>query len=175
VWAPPESVQVDLEAELAVVIGKGGRRIPAERALEAVFGWSVLNDVSVRDFQRRGAQVTPGKNFERTAPFGPFVVTRDEVPNPAGLGVRSFIDDIPMQDSHTGNLMFDVPALIADISTFTRLEPGDVIATGTPPGVGMGRRPPRWVRPGEVMRCVVDGVGELANRLVPEPWPEADA
>jgi 2-keto-4-pentenoate hydratase/2-oxohepta-3-ene-1,7-dioic acid hydratase in catechol pathway len=169
VWLPPESEEVDLEAELAVVIGRGGRRIPRERALDAVFGWSVFNDVSVRDYQRRGSQWTPGKNFERTAPFGPFVVTRDELPDPVGLEVSSAIDDVDMQRSDTSHLLFDIPTLIADLSTFTTLEPGDIIATGTPPGVGQARTPPRWVRAGEVMHCRVAGVGELRNRLVPEP------
>lgn len=169
VWMPPDSEQMDLEAELAVVIGAGGRRISKERALDAVFGWTVFNDVSIRDLQKRGSQWTPGKNFDRSGPLGPFVVTRDEVADPIGLEIASHIDDEGMQRLDTGHMVFDIRTLIADISSFTTLQPGDVIATGTPPGVGVGRVPPRWVKVGETMRCSVEGIGELRNLVVAEP------
>lgn len=161
---PPDCEDVDLEAELCAVVGRGGRRIPRERALDAVFGWTVLNDVSVRSWQHRGSQWTPGKNFDRTAPCGPYVVTRDELQDIGSAEVWSAIDGFEMQRAPVSHMMYDIAALVADISSFTTLEPGDLIATGTPPGVGAGRTPPRWLRPGEEVRCGVQGVGELRNR-----------
>lgn len=165
---PLESDQYDLEVELMVVIGRGGRRISRDRALEAVFGYTVFNDVSVRDFQKRGSQWTAGKNFDRTGPCGPFVVTADELPDPSSLRLASAINEEAMQHGATRDLIFDVPTLLAELSTFTTLEPGDLIATGTPPGVGLGRTPPRWIRPGEMIHCMIDGIGELHNRAVPD-------
>lgn len=169
IWYPGATGQLDLEVELAVVIGKGGRHIPKERALDAVFGYMVLNDVSARDLQFRASQWTVGKNCDHTAPCGPFVVTRDELPDPPILPLGSDIGGEPMQASHTGDLIFDLPTLIADLSSFATLLPGDVIATGTPGGVGMFRTPPRWLKVGDTIHCWVDGVGELVNRVVEEP------
>ena len=165
---PEASDHLDMESELGVVIGRRGRNIPRSQALDHVAGYMVFNDFSVRDFQNRGSQWTPGKNFDGTAPCGPFLVTRDEVTDVKNLGIGSDIDGVTMQESNTERMIFDVETLIADASTFATLEPGDIIATGTPPGVGFKRNPPRFVRAGEVVRCWVEGVGELRNPVVPE-------
>jgi acylpyruvate hydrolase len=165
---PRASDRLDLESELAIVIGRGGRYIPRAEAMDHVAGYMVLNDFSVRDFQQRGSQWTPGKNFDGTAPCGPFLVTPDEVGNVASLGIGSDIDGATMQSSSTEHMIFDVPTLIADASTFATLEPGDIIATGTPPGVGFKRKPPRFVAAGEVVHCWVEHVGEIRNRVVEE-------
>ena len=163
---PREVPEVDFEAELVVVIGKGGRRIPREQAFDAVFGWTVGNDVSVRPMQHRGTQWTPGKNFDRTAPLGPYIVTRDELQDPRDCRVHSALEEGEMQSGVVSEMLFDVPALIEDISRFTTLAPGDLIFTGTPPGVGEARTPPRWLRPGDVLVSAVEGVGTLRNRCV---------
>jgi 2-keto-4-pentenoate hydratase/2-oxohepta-3-ene-1,7-dioic acid hydratase in catechol pathway len=160
---PRETPEVDYEAELCIVIGKGGRRIAREDALSAVFGWTVLNDVSVRSFQHRGHQWTPGKNFEGTAPCGPYVVTRDEIPDPQALEVSCVISGEEMQRAKTSDMIFDVASIIADLSVFTSLEPGDLIATGTPPGVGMARSPQRWLQPGDTVVSSVSGLGAIEN------------
>lgn len=165
---PAASDHLDLESELAVVIGRRGRYIPRSEALRYVAGYMVLNDLSVRDFQQRGSQWTPGKNFDGTAPCGPLLVTPDEIADSANLAIGSDIDGTTMQSSNTQHMIFDVETLIADASTFATLAPGDIIATGTPPGVGFKRKPPRFVRTGEVVRCWVEGVGEIRNRVVPE-------
>ncbi len=163
---PRETPQVDYEAELCVVIGQGGRRIAKEQALSAVFGWTVLDDVSVRSYQYRGKQWTPGKNFPGTAPCGPYVVTRDELPDPQMLDVSCVLSGERMQHGSTADMIFDVASIIADVSVFTALEPGDLIATGTPPGVGMARRPQRWLRAGDQVECSVSKVGTIANVCV---------
>ena len=165
---PKASDRLDMESELAVVIGRRGRYIPRAEAMDYVAGYMVLNDFSVRDFQQRGSQWTPGKNFDGTAPCGPYLVTPDEVGDVAGLAVGSDIDGSTMQSSSTEHMIFDVPTLIADASTFATLEPGDIIATGTPPGVGFKRSPPRFVAAGEVVHCWVEKVGEIRNRVVEE-------
>ncbi len=163
---PRETEEVDYEAELCVVIGKGGRRIAKEDALAAVFGWTVLNDVSVRPYQARGQQWTPGKNFEGTAPCGPYVVTADELPDPQALEVSCVVSGEELQHGRTEDMIFDVATLIADVSVFTHLQAGDLIATGTPPGVGMARNPQRWLRPGDVVVSAVSGVGATENVCV---------
>src|SRR5690606_31806980 len=133
---PPESIQLDYEGELAVVIGRTARRVPRERALEHVAGYACFNDGSVRDFQRHGPQWTAGKNFVASGAFGPWLVTADERPDPAELSLTTRLNGEVVQHESVAELCFDVPALIEYCSTFTRLEPGDVIATGTPGGVG---------------------------------------
>ncbi len=163
---PREVPEVDYEAELVVVIGRGGRRIAREQAMDAVFGWTVGNDVSVRPLQHRGTQWTPGKNFDRSAPLGPYIVTRDELPDPRDCRVHSELAEGAMQTGYVRTMLFDIPTLIEDISLFTTLEPGDLIFTGTPPGVGEARTPPRWLRPGDVLVSAVEGVGALKNRCV---------
>ncbi len=163
---PREVPEVDYEAELVVVIGRGGRRISRAQALEAVFGWTVGNDVSVRPLQHRGTQWTPGKNFDRTAPLGPYIVTRDELPDPMDCRVSSSLPEGEMQSGVVHQMLFDVGTLIEDISRFTTLEPGDLIFTGTPPGVGEARTPQRWLCEGDVLVSAVEGIGTLRNRCV---------
>jgi acylpyruvate hydrolase len=166
---PPESTQVDWEAELAVVIGLPGRRIPADRALDHVAGYTVINDISMRDWQNRSNQFLAGKAWEQSSPVGPFLVTSEELPpGAAGLRITCSVNDEVMQDDSTGDLLFDVAALIADVSTFASLAPGDIIATGTPGGVGAGRKPPRFLAPGDRLRTSIEGIGELDNLVVAE-------
>lgn len=165
---PEASDKLDLESELGVVIGRRGRNIRRADALDHVAGYMVFNDLSLRDLQHRGSQWTPGKNFDGTAPCGPFLVTRDEIGDVQKLGIGSAIDHETMQTSSTEHMIFDVATLVADASMFATLEPGDIIATGTPPGVGFKRNPPRFLRAGEVVRCWVEGVGEIRNPVVPE-------
>jgi acylpyruvate hydrolase len=160
---------VDWEAELAVVIGLPGRRIPADRALDHVAGYTVINDISMRDWQNRSNQFLAGKAWEQISPVGPFLVTSEELPPGAsGLRITCSVNDEVMQDDSTGDLLFDVAALIADVSTFTSLAPGDIIATGTPGGVGAGRTPPRFLAPGDRLRTSIEGIGELDNLVVGE-------
>lgn len=165
---PPESTEVDYEGELAVIIGRGGRRIAEARALEHVAGYACFNDVSVRDWQRHTGQFTPGKNFPGTGPFGPWLVTADEIPDPAALRLRTRVNGRVLQDARTDQMIFTIPRIIAYCSTFTRLEPGDVIATGTPGGVGSRRDPPVWLRHGDRVEVEIDGVGLLANPVADE-------
>jgi 2-keto-4-pentenoate hydratase/2-oxohepta-3-ene-1,7-dioic acid hydratase in catechol pathway len=170
---PRASEQMDYEVELAVVIGTGGRHIDAARALEHVAGYCVFNDVSIRDYQMSGQQWTPGKNFDGTGPLGPFLVTADEVLDPQALSLSTTVrrpdsGEEVLQDSSTSLMMRPVADLIAFLSSFATLRAGDVIATGTPGGVGLGRRPPRWLVPGEVLISRVEGVGELQNPVVDE-------
>jgi 2-keto-4-pentenoate hydratase/2-oxohepta-3-ene-1,7-dioic acid hydratase in catechol pathway len=163
---PRESDNVDYEAELAFVIGKRGRHIPAERAYEHVAGYTIVNDVSVRDYQMRTSQWMLGKVFDTHAPCGPVIVTTDEIPDPQGLAIRCSIDGELLQDSHTSNLVFTVPALIAELSAIMTLEPGDIVATGTPAGVGISRTPKRWLRPGERVKVEIERIGALENPIV---------
>ncbi|AZY51587.1 fumarylacetoacetate hydrolase family protein [Bordetella avium] len=169
VWRPQVSEKLDFEAELAVVIGRGGRHIPASQAMEHVAGYTCMAENSVRDFQKHNAQVTPGKNFERSGALGPWLVTADEVPDPTALRVRSYLNGDLMQDGSVADLIFSIPTLIAYISSFTPLAPGDVIATGTPEGVGATRQPPRFLRAGDVFEVDIPGVGRLANPVIDEP------
>jgi len=165
---PKASAMVDYEAELAVVIGKSGYQIPAAKAVDHVFGYTIMNDVSARDVQRATTQWSLGKSFPTFAPLGPWVVSKDEVPDPHSLGISLTIGSEKLQDSNTSLLIFRIPALIEYISGITPLQVGDVISTGTPAGVGMGRNPQRWLKPGEEMVVRIDKVGELRNKLVAE-------
>lgn len=165
---PKASAMVDYEAELAVVIGKSGYQISAEQAMDHVFGYTIMNDVSARDVQRATTQWSLGKSFPTFAPLGPWVVSKDEVPDPHSLSISLMIGSEKLQDSNTSLLIFRIPALIEYISGITPLQVGDVISTGTPAGVGMGRNPQRWLKPGEEMVVRIDKIGELRNRLVPE-------
>ena len=165
---PKASEKPDYEAELAVVIGKAGYQIPASRAMEHVFGYTIMNDVSARDVQRATSQFSLGKSFPTFAPMGPWVVSKDEVADPHSLQISLTIGGEKLQDSNTGMMIFQIPALIEYISGITPLEVGDVISTGTPAGVGMGRTPPRWLKPGEEMVIEIEGIGELRNRTVAE-------
>lgn len=158
---PAVSEQVDWEAELAVVIGRRARHVPVEEAAAHIAGYSVLNDVSVRDFQNRTLQWLQGKTFEGTTPVGPWLVTLDEAP--ATGEITCEVGGEVMQRSDTADLLFDPPTLVSYISSITTLEPGDIIATGTPGGVGMARNPQRWLADGETVVTRIAGVGELRN------------
>jgi len=161
---PRESIALDYEAELAVVIGKPGRRIPRDQALDHVAGYSLFNDATIRDFQLRTPQWTIGKNFDATGAFGPWLVTPDAVPPGAhGLRIQGRLNGQVMQDARTDQLIFSVPALIEMISVAMSLQPGDVIITGTPGGVGAARKPPVFMRPGDVFEVEIDGIGVLSN------------
>ena len=163
---PPESFTLDYEAELAVVIGRGGRRISRERALDHVAGYSLFNDATIREFQLRTPQWTMGKNFDGTGAFGPWLVTPDAVPPGAsGLRIQGRLNGRVMQDSSTDRLIFSVAALIELISVAISLEPGDVIITGTPGGVGAARKPPVFMKPGDVLEVEIEGIGVLSNPI----------
>ncbi|GAC1449920.1 MAG: hypothetical protein NVSMB9_34060 [Isosphaeraceae bacterium] len=165
---PSESTQVDYEAELVIVVGRGGRRIVREQAMEHVAGYTIGHDVSARDWQlhKPGKQWMAGKTFDTFAPVGPAIVSPDEVPDPHALGIRLRLNGQTMQDSNTSQLIFQVDALIAYLSKVFTLEPGDLIFTGTPPGVGMARKPPVWLKAGDVVEVEIDGLGTLRNPVV---------
>jgi 2-keto-4-pentenoate hydratase/2-oxohepta-3-ene-1,7-dioic acid hydratase in catechol pathway len=161
---PPESSTLDYEAELAVVIGRGGRRIQADTALDHVAGYSLFNDATIRDFQLRTPQWTMGKNFDATGSFGPWLVTPDAVPPGArGLRIQGRLNGRVMQNASTDQLIFGVCALIEMISVAMSLEPGDVIITGTPGGVGAARKPPVFMQPGDLFEVEIEGMGLLSN------------
>lgn len=165
---PAAVEQLDYEVELAVVIGSGGKYIPEAEALAHVAGYMALNDVSARDFQFRTGQWTHGKTFDGFAPCGPFVVTTDEIPDPHALQLRLWVNGELRQDSHTGEMIFSIPYLVHYFSHLFTLRPGDIISTGTPPGVGMGRRPPAFLREGDEVVVWVERIGQLRNRVVSE-------
>jgi len=165
---PKASRRPDYEAELCVVIGKGGRYIPAERWREHVFGYTIFNDVSARDFQTATSQWMIGKTFDTFAPFGPAIVTADEIADPHNLRISLELNGQLMQDSNTSNLIFKIPQLIEHLSSVFTLETGDLIATGTPAGVGFARKPPVYLRPGDEVRVRIEGLGELVNPVVAE-------
>jgi len=166
---PKVSNQLDYECELTIVIGKKGRNIPEAKALDYVFGYTLFNDVSVRDFQRKTSQWTPGKNFDGTGPLGPWVVTADELPpGAAGLRIMTRVNGETMQDSNTSDLIFSTAKTIALLSEFMTIEPGDVIATGTPSGVAHARKPPAWMKAGDKVEVEVEKIGVLANPIVDE-------
>lgn len=167
---PRVSPEVDFEAELVVVIGRGGRHIPRQRALDHVAGYCPGHDVSARDWQLRkpGKQWLLGKTFDTFAPCGPALVTRDEVPDPGKLPIRFRLNGQVMQDSNTDQFIFPVDELIAYVSQVCTLEPGDLIYTGTPPGVGFARKPPVFLKPGDVAEVEIEGLGLLKNPVVAE-------
>lgn len=162
---PAASEQYDFEGELAVVIGRRARHVSRAEALDHVAGFSCFNDGSVRDFQMRTLQWTPGKNFHHSGSFGPWLVTRDECPDPAALRLQTRLNGQIVQDESTAELCFDVPALIEHCSVWTQLEPGDVIVTGTPGGVGAGRTPPLWMKAGDTIEVEISGIGTLSNPI----------
>lgn len=165
VLRPAFSERFDWEGELAFVIGKGGRHIAKENAFEHIAGYACFNDVSVRDWQKHTHQFTPGKNFPGTAPFGPVLVTRDEVPDVSALTLETRVNGHVVQHASLGDLIFDIPTIVAYISRFTPLSPGDVIATGTPGGVGDRREPPLYMKEGDVAEVEITGLGVLRNRI----------
>jgi 2-keto-4-pentenoate hydratase/2-oxohepta-3-ene-1,7-dioic acid hydratase in catechol pathway len=161
------SAQIDYEAELAIVIGRGGRNISRAEALQHVFGYTIVNDVTARDVQMRHAQWDLGKSFDTFCPMGPWLVTADELDG-TDTRVRCWVNGELRQDARTTDLIFDLPTLIETCSRGITLYPGDIIATGTPAGVGMGLSPPRWLQHGDVVRVEIDGIGTLQNRFVEE-------
>ncbi len=167
---PSCSERLDYEAELMVIIGKGGRHISEDDALDHVFGYTLFNDGSVRDYQRKTHQWTPGKNFDATGPIGPVVVTPDELPAGAeGLKIESRVGDEILQSAVTSDMLWPVARTIATISEYSTLDPGDYLAMGTPPGVGHAKKPnPRWLRPGETIEIEIEGIGICANPVVDE-------
>jgi 2-keto-4-pentenoate hydratase/2-oxohepta-3-ene-1,7-dioic acid hydratase in catechol pathway len=165
---PHASERFDFEGELAVIIGKRARRVRKEHALEHVAGYSCFNDGSVRDYQRHSVQFTAGKNFHHSGAFGPWLVTADEVPDPRKLQLQTRLNGEIVQNESVGELCFDIPQLIEYCSIWTQLEPGDVIVTGTPGGVGAGRTPPLWLKAGDTVEVDISGVGVLRNPIVAE-------
>jgi len=168
---PKVSTFLDYEAELAVVIGRRCRHVPAERAHEAIAGYTCANDVSVRDWQGRAQTMTIGKSFDTHGPLGPWLVTEDELGDPQGLGIRCFVNDELRQDASTAEMVFDCAQQVSHLSEAFTLEPGDVIATGTPAGVGLGRKPVRenLLHVGDAVRVEIEGIGELVNTVIEEP------
>ncbi len=166
VLIPLESEQLDYEGEIVLVIGKGGRRIPEAEAMSHVFGYTLMNEGTVRDWVRHAKfNVTQGKNFDRSGAVGPYIVTRDEVSDPDAIRLQTFVNDEPRQDDSTSNLLYTFSRLIAYISSFTTLHPGDLIATGTPTGAGARFDPPKFLKPGDRVRVRAEGVGELVCRV----------
>jgi 2-keto-4-pentenoate hydratase/2-oxohepta-3-ene-1,7-dioic acid hydratase in catechol pathway len=163
VLLPANATQPDYEAELAVVIGKGGHHIPADEWQQHVFGYTIVNDISARGVQLATSQWTLGKSFPTFTPMGPHIVTADEVPDPHALDIKLTLSGEVMQDANTRDLLFRIPALIAYLSSIVALEPGDIISTGTPPGVGLGRTPQRWLLDGEEMIIDIEHIGSLRN------------
>lgn len=159
----------DYEGELAVVIGRRGRAVSPDDSLPMIAGYACFMDGTLRDFQRHTSQFTPGKNFDRSGAFGPFVVTVDELGDGSGLAIATTVDGQVVQHSSTSSMIHDVAHLVSYCSQFTTLEPGDVIATGTPSGVGAARRPPRWLVPGDEVVVSIERVGELRNVVIAAP------
>jgi 2-keto-4-pentenoate hydratase/2-oxohepta-3-ene-1,7-dioic acid hydratase in catechol pathway len=165
---PRDSIKLDYEGELAVVIGKAGRHIEKSEALKYVAGYTCFNDGSVRDWQRHSSQFTPGKNFVKSGAMGPWLVTTDEIPDPSILSLETRLNGGVVQSADVSDLIFDIPTLIAYCATFTELLPGDVIATGTPGGVGFAKEPPVWLQPGDTVEVAISRVGLLRNSVIDE-------
>ena len=165
VQRPAFSERFDWEGELAFVIGKGGRHIARENAFDHIAGYACFNDVSVRDWQKHTHQFTPGKNFPGTGPFGPYMATRDEVPDVTKLQLQTRLNGTVVQNASVGDLIFDIPTIVHYVSRFTPLSPGDVIATGTPGGVGDRREPPLYMKEGDVVEVEITGLGILRNPI----------
>lgn len=166
--APAVSERVDYEGELAVIIGKPGRNVAESDAFSHIAGYACYNDVSIRDWQRHGQQWTPGKNFPGTGPFGPWIVTADEISDPENLRIETRVNGETLQSASTSQLIFNIPHLIAYISKFTPLRTGDVICTGTPGGVGFVRNPPVFLLPGDTVEVEIEQIGVLRNGVVAE-------
>jgi 2-keto-4-pentenoate hydratase/2-oxohepta-3-ene-1,7-dioic acid hydratase in catechol pathway len=166
---PAVSDQLDFEGELAVVIGRRCRHVAAEDARQVIAGYMIANDVSVRDWQLKAPTATLGKSFDTHGPTGPWLTTADEVPAPDNLGLRTLVDGEVMQDGNTNELIHSIDAMIAYVTTVMTLEPGDILATGTPFGVAAGRSPPNWLKAGQTVRIEIEGLGHIENRVVAEP------
>jgi len=169
---PRRSDKIDYEGELAVVIGKNAKHVPRDRALNYVFGYTIANDVSARDWQREktlgGGQFARGKSFDGFCPLGPWIVTRDEIPNPNALKLKTILNGQTMQDHTTADMIFDVPALIESLSSTMTLRAGSVLLTGTPQGVGFARTPPVWMKAGDHVAVEIEKIGRLENPIVAE-------
>lgn len=165
---PRVSDQFDYEGELTVVIGDDARHVAEADALDHVAGYTIMNEGSVRDWQRRVAQVTPGKNFDRSGALGPWIATADDIPDPAALTIETRVDGEVRQHASTGDMVFPVPYLVSYISTFCALRAGDLISTGSPSGAAAGFDPPRWLAPGQTVEIEISGIGTLRNQVVAE-------
>jgi 2-keto-4-pentenoate hydratase/2-oxohepta-3-ene-1,7-dioic acid hydratase in catechol pathway len=168
IFVPPESTAVDYEGELAFVIGKRCRRVPRARAGEVIAGFTICNDVSVRDWQRRTPTMTMGKSWDSHCPLGPWIVTADELGDGGGLELVTRVNGETRQHASTSDMIFGCHALVEHLSTAFTLEPGDVVSTGTPAGVGGAFKPPKWLVPGDVVAIAIEGIGELSNPVVAE-------
>ena len=157
--------QLDWEVELAVVIGRRGKNIPASDVFDYIWGYTIVNDISARDLQNRHQQFFKGKSLDGSCPMGPWIVTADEIPDPHKLRLTLRVNGRTMQDSSTADLIFDIPTLISTLSRGQTLEPGDILSTGTPSGVGMGLNPPSYLQPGDVLEAEVEGIGILRNTV----------
>ena len=162
---PGVSEKLDYEAELCVVIGAKAKSVGRDKAPAHIFGYTVANDVSARDWQQHSPTFTMGKSFDTHGPIGPWIVTADEIADPHGLGIRCLVNGEVRQEADTGDLIHDVWDQIAYLSTAFTLEPGDLIATGTPSGVGIGMQPPQFLNRGDIVRCEIDGIGAIENRV----------
>lgn len=170
---PGVTEKLDYEVELAAVIGKPAKSVPEERALDHIFGYCIANDVSARDWQFHSPTFTMGKSFDTHGPIGPCIVTADEVADPQALALRCYVNGDLRQDSNTAQMIHSVARQIAYLSSAFTLETGDLIATGTPEGVGVGREPPQFLQAGDVVRCEIEGIGFIENRVVPRSAPNA--
>ena len=159
------SSKIDFEAELAVIIGRQGKNITANEALDYVFGYTVMNDVSARDLQRRHKQFFKGKSLDGSAPLGPWIVTATAIPNPHNLQVTCTVNGVQKQNGNTNQMIFDIPETIRQLSLGMTLLPGDIIATGTPSGVGFARTPPEFLVPGDIVECHVEKIGTIRNKI----------
>lgn len=164
-YDPAVSTEIDWEAELGVIVGVSGRNIAPETALSHVFGYTVLNDITARDIQNRHKQFFLGKSLDGACPMGPWIVTADEIPDPQALAIRTYVNGILKQDDTTANQLFNVAATIAILSRGMTLEAGDIIATGTPEGVGFARTPPEFLRPGDIVECEIEAIGRIRNQI----------
>ncbi|MCG7334298.1 fumarylacetoacetate hydrolase family protein [Sporosarcina sp. ACRSM] len=156
---------LDYEGELAIVISKGGRHIPKQLAYDYIFGYTIANDVSARDIQMDHVQYFLGKTLDKSCPMGPYIVTKDEIPNPHNLSIVTKVNDEVRQNGNTGEMIFKIDELISEISKYATLEPGDVILTGTPAGVGKGMTPPSFLKKGDTVKISIEGIGTLVNRF----------
>lgn len=170
---PRVSTLLDYEGELGIVIGRRCRHVPRERAHEVIGGYLIVNDVTVRDWQLRAPTMTVGKSFDTHGPTGPWIVTADEIPDPQALRIRTWVNDALLQDGSTKDMVFDCAQQIEHLTTAFTLEPGDIVSTGTPAGVGIVRKPPVLLKAGDVVRVQIDGIGELENPVVEEPADNA--
>jgi acylpyruvate hydrolase len=166
---PPQSEQLDYEGELVAIIGRTARHVSEDTALDYVAGYSIFNDASIRDYQFKAPQWTPGKNFDGTGSFGPYFVTADELPKGCvGLSLQTRLNGVVVQKASITDMVFSVAKLISVLSSFMTLKPGDVIVTGTPSGVGLARKPPLWMKPGDVVEVEIEKIGVLRNPVVAE-------